>query len=269
MTENKGKSGNIQTLAVATQLLELLAEAGRAVGVTELAARVSMTKARVSRHLSTLAELGLVAKANDSRGYRLGPKLFGLAQRAIEQFEITSVAYPFMVEFRDRTREAMLLAVPSGNDAMVVATLLSLNTVSPHLSRGARLRAPVSPTARLLLAFQTDDRIGRAVGQLAYPDGTTPAKLKEQLGNIQARYYDWEADPHLAGFCVISVPVFNHTESLEAALSVVMQPRGDNDKPDAEILGQLLQSAAHISQALGSVKMAQVLLDQTVSGRAA
>lgn len=261
MAESLSNPGNVKSLAVATRILDVLADAGRARRVTDLADQLSMTKARVSRHLTTLAGLGLVAKAEDKTGYRLGPKLFWLAQRAIEQFEITIVAYPFMVEFRDRTREALLLAIPAGSDAMVVSTLLSLKTVSPHLSRGTRLRIPVSPTARLVLAYSRESRVEDGLAQMATAGSETTDGIREQLATIRERFYDWDDDPHNAGFSVIAAPVFNHSEELEAALTVVMQRSQDRHGPDPEILSDLMRTSADVSQTIGSVTMVQTLLD--------
>ena len=76
------KSSTVHSVVVAVQLLEYLALSGRPQRVTDIAAHLGMTKARVSRHLSTLSDLGLVAKTPDSTGYRLGPMLFRLSNTA-------------------------------------------------------------------------------------------------------------------------------------------------------------------------------------------
>ncbi|MDH3990580.1 MAG: helix-turn-helix domain-containing protein, partial [Gammaproteobacteria bacterium] len=70
------KSSTVHSVVVASQLLEFLAESGRPQRVTDIAAHLGMTKARVSRHLSTLSDLGMVARLPDKSGYRLGPTLF-------------------------------------------------------------------------------------------------------------------------------------------------------------------------------------------------
>ena len=72
------KSSIVQSVVVAYELLNFLAKKGRPQRVTDIAINLNMTKARVSRHLSTLAALQLVVKAPDNRGYRLGSKLFSL-----------------------------------------------------------------------------------------------------------------------------------------------------------------------------------------------
>ena len=61
-----------QSVAVSVAVLEALADAGRPLGVTELAARLGESKGRTHRHLSTLRALGLVAQDETSDRYLLG-----------------------------------------------------------------------------------------------------------------------------------------------------------------------------------------------------
>ena len=112
------KSSTVQSVVVASQLLELLAESGRPQRVTDIAALLGMTKARVSRHLSTLSDLGLVARMPDKSGYRLGPALFRLSNAALDQYEITNIAYRYMVMLRNQIKESLLLAIPAAGDAL-------------------------------------------------------------------------------------------------------------------------------------------------------
>ena len=119
-SKKAAKSSTVHSVVVAVQLLEFLAESGRPQRVTDIATFLGMTKARVSRHLSTLSELGMVARMPDKSGYRLGPTLFRLSNAALDQYEITNIAYRYMVVLRNQIQEALLLAIPAGGDALVV-----------------------------------------------------------------------------------------------------------------------------------------------------
>ena len=141
------KSSTVHSVVVASQLLEFLAESGRPQRVTDIAAHLGMTKARVSRHLSTLSDLGMVARLPDKSGYRLGPTLFRLANAALDQYEITNIAYRYMVVLRNQIQESLLLAIPAGGDALIVSTISSGKALSPQLVRGTRWSIPTSPTA--------------------------------------------------------------------------------------------------------------------------
>lgn len=263
------KSSTVHSVVVASQLLEFLAESGRPQRVTDIAAFLGMTKARVSRHLSTLSDLGLVAKMPDKSGYRLGPTLFRLSNAALDQYEITNIAYRYMVVLRNQIQESLLLAIPAGGDALVVSTIASGKTLSPNLVRGTRWSIPTSPTASVILAFSPEFVRERVLARRSERDLAPmlelpperevildPAEQRAEFVQIQRRFYAYADDPHDAGFSVVSAPVFDHAERLEAALTIVMNRRPGSVNQETRYLKQLRETAVEISRALGSVEMA-------------
>jgi len=236
--KNLAKSSTVHSVVVASQLLEFLAESGRPQRVTDIAAHLGMTKARVSRHLSTLSDLGLVAKMPDKSGYRLGPTLFRLSNAALDQYEITNIAYRYMVVLRNQVQESLLLAIPAGGDALVVSTIASGKTLSPNLVRGTRWSIPTSPTASVILAYSPEFVRERVLARrsernlapmLELPPEREvildPVEQRAEFARIQRRFYAYADDPHDAGFAVVSAPVFDHAERLEAAFTIVMNRR--------------------------------------------
>lgn len=267
--KNLAKSSTVHSVVVASQLLEFLAESGRPQRVTDIAARLGMTKARVSRHLSTLSDLGLVAKMPDKSGYRLGPTLFRLSNAALDQYEITNIAYRYMVVLRNQVQESLLLAIPAGGDALVVSTIASGKTLSPNLVRGTRWSIPTSPTASVILAFSPEFVRERVLARrsernlapmLELPPEREvildPVEQRAEFVRIQRRFYAYADDPHDAGFAVVSAPVFDHAERLEAALTIVMNRRPGTVNQEKLYLRQLKETTVEISRALGSVEMA-------------
>ena len=263
------KSSTVHSVVVASQLLEFLAESGRPQRVTDIAAHLGMTKARVSRHLSTLSDLGLVARMPDKSGYRLGPTLFRLSNAALDQYEITNIAYRYMVVLRNQIQESLLLAIPAGGDALVVSTIASGKTLSPNLVRGTRWSIPTSPTASVILAFSPEFVRERVLARRSERDLAPmlelpperevildPNEQRAEMATIRKRFYAYADDPHDAGFSVVSAPIFDHAERLEAALTIVMNRRPGAVNQETRYLRQIKESAVEISRALGSVEMA-------------
>lgn len=255
------KSSTVHSVVVASRLLEFLAESGRPQRVTDIAAHLGMTKARVSRHLSTLSDLGMVARMPDKSGYRLGPMLFRLSNAALDQYEITNIAYRYMVVLRNQIKEALLLAIPAGGDALIVSTISSGRALSPQLVRGTRWSIPTSPTAAVILAFSPEFVSERVLARRAErsPDREVvldPARQRAEFASIRKKYYAFAEDPHDAGFSVLSAPVFDHAERLEAALTIVMNRRPECLNHEERYLRVLKESAIEISRALGSNEMA-------------
>ena len=260
-SKKAAKSSTVHSVVVAVQLLEFLAESGRPQRVTDIATFLGMTKARVSRHLSTLSELGMVARMPDKSGYRLGPTLFRLSNAALDQYEITNIAYRYMVVLRNQIQEALLLAIPAGGDALVVSTIASGKPLSPQLVRGTRWSIPTSPTASVVLAFSPEFVRERVLARRTERETERevlldPVAQRAEFARIQRRFYAYQDDPHEAGFSVLSAPIFDHAERLEAALTVVMNRRTGSINQESRYLKPLKETAIEISRALGSVEMA-------------
>jgi DNA-binding IclR family transcriptional regulator len=260
----KSSSSTVHSVVVTVKLLEFLANSGRPQRVTDIATNLNMTKARVSRHLSTLTDLGLVARMPDNSGYRLGLTLFQLSKAALDQYEITNIAYRYMVMLRNEIDETLLLAIPAGGDALIVSNISSSKALGPKVGRGTRWTIPMSPTARLILAYsseRTRERIlARRSDRLTDQELAFDAKeMRRTMDTIRARFYEYDANAHDEGFATVTVPIFDHSEELQAAMTVVMNGRGDPGKSggkDLRYLKPLSETALEISRTLGSVEMA-------------
>jgi DNA-binding IclR family transcriptional regulator len=260
----KSNSSTVHSVVVTVKLLEFLAESGRPQRVTDIAANLDMTKARVSRHLSTLTDLGLVARMPDNSGYRLGLTLFRLSKAALDQYEITNIAYRYMVMLRNEIDETLLLAIPAGGDALIVSNISSSKTIGPKVVRGTRWTIPMSPAARLILAYSSDHIRERVLAmrsernteqELAF-DAT---EMRNKMKTIRDRYYEFDADAHNSGYATLTAPIFDHSEELQAALTIVMTRRGESVRTNGggmQYLKQLKETALEISRTLGSIEMA-------------
>lgn len=257
----KSNSSTVHSVVVTVKLLEYLANSGRPQRVTDIAASLGMTKARVSRHLSTLTDLGLVARLPDSSGYRLGLTLFRLANAALDQYEITNIAYRYMVILRNEIDESLLLAIPAGGDALIVSTISSSKTIGPNAPRGTRWTIPMSPTARLILAFSAETTRERILARRSEPtSGVVLAfdanDMRRDLERIRKRFWEYDANAHDAGFATLTAPIFDHSERIQAALSVVWPGRPDESGQDLRYIKQVRETALEISRTLGSTEMA-------------
>ena len=257
----KSNSSTVHSVVVTVKLLEYLANSGRPQRVTDIAASLGMTKARVSRHLSTLTDLGLVARLPDSSGYRLGLTLFRLANAALDQYEITNIAYRYMVILRNEIDESLLLAIPAGGDALIVSTISSSKTIGPNAPRGTRWTIPMSPTARLILAFSAETTRERILARRSEPSsGIVLAfdanDMRRDLARIRKRFWEYDANAHDAGFATLTAPIFDHSERIQAALSVVWPGRPDESGQDLRYIKQVRETALEISRTLGSTEMA-------------
>lgn len=147
------RSTKVQSVEVALQILEAIADGDGNVRVNSLARQLDMTKAKVSRHLQTLLQLGLVAKGAQE-GYTFGWKLLRLGRAATRDRSIGDLAKSHLQRLRDTTGQSVILSVPVPHGAVVLVCVESLQTTSVTVRPAAFLSLPRSPAARLSAAMQ-------------------------------------------------------------------------------------------------------------------
>jgi len=154
-----------------------------------------------------------------------------------------------------------LLAIPAGGDALIVSTIASSKTIGPNAPRGTRWTIPMSPTARLILAFSMETTRERVLARRSEPSSGVElafnaSDMRVTLKDIRRRFYEYDANAHDAGFATLSAPIFDHSERIQAALSVVWPGRPDATGQDLRYLKQVRETALEISRTLGSIDMA-------------
>src|SRR5690349_4902793 len=115
------EAGGLDSVSLVARILDELAMAPAAMGVTEVARALDESKARIHRNLASLKLQGLVDQEQETERYRLGWKLFQLGERAALQFDLRNLADPFLKHLRDATGQSALVSVPLNGEALVIA----------------------------------------------------------------------------------------------------------------------------------------------------
>jgi DNA-binding IclR family transcriptional regulator len=96
---------------------QAIAEGG--LGVTRIAEMLGREKSQVSRALSTLAEYGLVDRDPDTLAYRLGWRIFAMANLAGER-RLLDYAKPLLAQLVSEFGERAYLSVLQGSDTITI-----------------------------------------------------------------------------------------------------------------------------------------------------
>ncbi|WP_278235812.1 IclR family transcriptional regulator [Isoptericola sp. AK164] len=208
MAESR-QPGNVQSVARAFGLLEVLGERGGQAGLSELAEATGLAMPTMHRLLRTLVQLGYVRQL-PSRRYSLGPGLIRLGDRATRL--LGTWARPALVELEEATRETTNLALLDGDRAVYVAQVPSHHQVRMFTEVGRRVFAHSTGVGKAMLA-QLDDEdvvaILRRAGMPRYTDNThtTEAGLLADLDEIRTRGYAVDEGEQEVGVRCYAVPV--------------------------------------------------------------
>ncbi len=245
-----------QSVAVSVAVLEALASAGRPVGVTELARLLGESKGRTHRHLSTLRALGLVSQDEASDRYLLGWKTYRLGMAAAENFSLARIAARHLARLRDELQQTTALAIPAGDDAIVIASVPSDNPITLHVKHGWVVSSNASALGRVILAFAPALVQKRALARpLRRFEGgaiTDPGTLARRLAVVRRRFYDTALNETAYGIGAIAAPVFDEHDVIAGAVAVVGSPQHVKAPPPKAMLKAVQGCAAAISRELDS-----------------
>lgn len=139
------------TLSKGLNILEALAAAGSAKGVTELSVELGLTKSNTFRLLQTLRNLGYV-KHNSNRNYEATFKTWQVGRRVIENLNLRELANPEMSQLSNATGETIYLAVPEGLSVVYINKIDSVKPVRSWNSIGGSAPIHCVGTGKAILA---------------------------------------------------------------------------------------------------------------------
>jgi len=141
------------TLIKGLGLLEVLARSDRALGVTELAARMGIGKSNVHRVLQALVELGYVRR-DPAGSYAASIRLWELGSAMLANLDLRRASQAWMDWLLERSRETVHLSVLDGDEVVYVHKVDSPEPVRAYSQIGGRAPAHCVATGKAMLAWQ-------------------------------------------------------------------------------------------------------------------
>lgn len=216
-------------------------------GVTELARRAEITKARSHRLLETLEHSGLVRREGAAAIYFLSHKGLFLGIRATDQLELVRLGRKYLHSLGRRVNENVSVQIRDGLERVCVARWDSHHEVRLFNRELVRRPLHAGASGKLLLAHAPED-VRRVVvsGVLtSYTRNTlssTEALLRE-LEVIRKRGYSVSEGEVVEDAVAIAVPVKDETDVVIATLSL-SAPRYRISKGEINRFVRLLRSSA-------------------------
>jgi len=128
-----------------------------ALGISELARGLALTRSTTHRYVATLATLGYLQQDPSTRKYRLGPRVLDLGFSVLGSLELREVAAPHLRRLTDSTGHTSNLAIRDDTDVILIDRVRGRPGRYHHLEFalhvGSRIPAYCSATGKALLAF--------------------------------------------------------------------------------------------------------------------
>lgn len=221
-------------------------------GVTRIAEAIGKEKSQVSRSLKILAEYGMVDRDPRTLAYRLGWRIFSMAQRAGGR-RLLEEGEPLLARLVEDLGESVYLSVLNGREALTLLARSPNREVQVAAWAGRSFPAHSSSVGQALLSARSEREI-RALFPGADPGSADPARpmtmegLLARLARVRERGYamvDQEFEP---GLTSVAAPVHDPRGTVIAALNA--------SGPSFRFAAEIERATAVVVQAAGQLSAA-------------
>lgn len=215
-----------KSLVRALRVLDAIGDAGRPLGVTEIARRIGVHKSSVHRLLRTMVELDYLEQHGSTSEYWLGLRLSSLGQLATAHLELPRVARTHVERLSTRTHETANLAQLHGDRCLYlisVQTDQSIGIIAKEPGSTDSLQSTALGKAMLahLAPHRAKDLLKRAEAGPKTAAAPRPlADFCELLPRIRSRGYAIDDRENDQNTRCIGAPIFDRRGTVVGAVSI-------------------------------------------------
>ena len=237
-------------LAKGLYLLDVIGEHPTPPRFKDLQAATKLPKGTLARMLNTLVLFRLIRHEGSDNTYRLGHRLFELAHRVWESFDLRGAAAPVLDRLAEETRETAALCSIDNDEVLYIDQRSRGGPFGFSIEVGRR--APLHCTAggKVLLAFAQPHEQRGVLDRITLDRYTERTLIDEDalvadLALTRARGYAVSLEEHVAGVSSVAAPLFDHTGRAVAAIGV-FGPDARLSSERLHVTGRDLMAAARL-----------------------
>jgi len=218
------RNNSIQALDRGLTILDLLADTGGELGVTDLARRLGVHKSTAYRLLATLQGHDLVDQTPDTEKYRLGHGLVRLAGSVTAAMDLVKASRPGLRDLASATEETINLAILQGDQVINIDQITPVNQLVNVNWVGKQTPLHCTSNGKVLLAFMPGEErwrlLQRPLQRVTPRTIVDPKLLERQLLRVQNEGYAFTLEELELGLNAVAAPVRGADGHVIAAVSV-------------------------------------------------
>jgi DNA-binding IclR family transcriptional regulator len=251
---------SVQSAQIGMVVLKGLGRLGGRASLTQLAAYVDESPAKVHRYLVSLIDEGFVVQDSGSQLYQLGPEAMLVGVAAARQADPVREAEPALVRLRESLEVTSFVAVMGNKGPTIIRFEEPGLPVTVNVRVGSVMSLLWSATGRVFLGLLDESRmmtLAREEFTQSSGELRTQLDAKDPIGKLRHHVretgYATVQDTNLKGISAVSAPIFDHTGRLCAALTVLGATGGFDATQGGPITAAVRIEAAKVSSRLGYV----------------
>ncbi|WP_300667145.1 IclR family transcriptional regulator [Desulfoluna sp.] len=246
----------IQSVKRALDILSLFTPSRPVLGITEMAGFMGLPKPTVHGLVQTLADEGFLSQSDETRKYSLGLRVYELGTCVTSHLRVNQIGGSAAQRLARQTSLMARIAIWDRGMVLVTLNLFPNDQPLPFTTLGPKVPAYCSAVGKAILstcssqaleAYLSRTRLAPLTPQTLTDDHV----LRSELETARALGYACESEEYLKGLACIASPLFDHTGSCVAALSVSGTPELLKRGEMPSIASEVKRTAGEISFALG------------------
>ncbi|MGU3523576.1 IclR family transcriptional regulator [Enterobacteriaceae bacterium C23F] len=248
------ESSKVPALTRAIDILDLIGRIGPCSAATIIEA-LAIPKSTAYLLLGELKKQRFL-RMDSADNYCLWTRLVELAGQALSKLDLRELARPRLTQLMDECGLLCHLGITDRENAWYILKIESSSTISVRSHEGKSLSLSRSGIGKCLLAWQPEPEREAIIATLDWQKATpttitTPEGLREELARIRARGWSFDNGEDYPDVRCVAAPVFNASNQLTAAISVVGTRLQINDDNRDYLAGKAIACAKDISRLLG------------------
>ncbi|MEA4909264.1 MAG: IclR family transcriptional regulator [Chloroflexi bacterium] len=219
-------TNSVQSIERAFQILDLLRDQRREMGVNDIAAHLDLSVTTVHRLLQTLVGVKAVRQNGITKHYGLAPSMLLFGKAVLDQFDFIRSAHPFLGELSKAVGETAFMGILDDFELVYVDHVDSLDhslRMTPQIGR--RQGAHCTSLGKVLLAHLDYQEREAFLARQTFPKLTentltTADALRVELDKIRAAGYGFDLEEAENGICCVAAPVIGLEGEVIAAISI-------------------------------------------------
>jgi sugar lactone lactonase YvrE/DNA-binding IclR family transcriptional regulator len=242
--------GGAAALAKGLYLLDVIGERETPARFKDLQVATGLPKATLARMLQTLVAFRLVRHEDRDNTYRLGNRLFELAHRVWETFDLRGAAAPQLDRLALEARETVAIGTLDNDQIVYIEQRSQGGPFGFRIEVGRRAPLHCTAAGKALLAFSTPHEQRAILHRISIEPFTAttlaePDLLLADLALTRARGYAISNGEHVEGVVSVAAPIFDHTGKAIGAIGI-FGPSSRNPIERLHSFGRDLMEAARL-----------------------
>lgn len=206
-------------------ILELLAQTGEPMGISDLSGRLGLNKSTVFNIAHTLLDLNVMEKQPDGK-FALGTRFYILGSLAGKRSDLLQVAHPYLEKVSEKTRLSAFLGIRSDRQSVLIDKVDSANGIKLSSEIGMQMPVLAGAGIKAMLSQLSDGEIDEILDRTELSRYTPNsiidrAAYKKEILEVRKQGIAYDREEYIEGMVALATPVKVNGRDLQAAIWAV------------------------------------------------